>query len=96
MRSKAYFEISIRWLKNEKINVLNWVPQSPDLNPIENLWCSLKQKIAARKPSNLLELKRHTKEEWENFDPSICKKLVESMPKRCALVIEAKGRHIKY
>ena len=36
------------------------------------------------------------KEAWESMPPDILENLVESMPRRCQMVIDSKGYPIKY
>jgi hypothetical protein len=86
------------WFQTNKIDVLSWPAQSPDLNPIENLWSHLDAKVRAlsTKPKNASELMQFLQEQWELISPDFTQKLVNSMPKRIAEVIRVKGHHIPY
>ena len=44
------------WLLYNCIKVIDTPAQSPDINPIENLWSHLKKKIGKRSPTNKNEL----------------------------------------
>ena len=51
-----------KWTEDNKVKKLHFLPtQSPDRNPIENLWHLLKKKIALYKPKNKNELIKFTK-----------------------------------
>lgn len=84
------------WLDREKIAVLDWPAQSPDLNPIENLWKYVKDRVYAKKPTNKNELWLAVKDAWESVPISLCRRLVESLPKRCDDVLKNKGFTIDY
>ena len=73
-----------------------WPPQSPDLNPIEHVWDILGTKLDGKKPKSLKELEKKLKEEWVKISPIEVQKLLQSMPRRVAAVIAAKGGHTKY
>jgi len=40
---------TVAFLKNKNVNVLPWPGNSPDLNPIENLWSVLKRQLTPMK-----------------------------------------------
>jgi transposase len=46
----------LQFLKANEVETLSWLPQSPDLNPIENLWSIIKAK--RQKKYRLLRTKK--------------------------------------
>ena len=53
------------WLWDKNLNVLEWPSQSPDLNPIKHLWKEVKIAVQQHSPTNLTEVERICREEWE-------------------------------
>lgn len=78
--------------------LLEWPAQSPDLNPIENIWSFLDNKVRARatNPSSKEQFFIALEEEWKNLDADYLINLVKSMPRRCQSVVQAKGYWISY
>lgn len=91
-------KLCMEFLKNKRINVLDWPGNSPDCNPIENIWAILKEKVHKRSPKSKSELISTIKDIWEN-DAELHQSIINairSMPKRINLVIKARGGHIRY
>jgi len=91
--------ISVReWLAESGLQVLEWPSQSPDLNPIEYLWWTVKHRLKQYQTvaRNNDELWERVVEIWNNINEDECMNLIESMPRRVAAVLAAKGSHTKY
>ncbi len=84
------------WLFSNGVQVLDFPPYSPDLNPIENLWKTLARAVEDHACDTVLGLQDAVAEEWDNIDQQQLRNLVASMPQRCAAVIAAAGWHTKY
>lgn len=87
-----------QWIKANKLEVLNWPANSPDLNPIEHVWSYLKQSVYSSNtpPSSIHELWQQVQDKWNEIPLDYIKELYGSMPNRIQAVKRAKGGHTKY
>ena len=90
----------------KQLSVMEWLPYSPDLNSIENLWSDFKTRFH----KHFTNLKAHVssaheakerysellKQVWRECREELVYALVESMPRRCQAVVANKGGHTKY
>ncbi len=94
------------WLQEMSIEVMNWPPYNPDLNPIENLWALLKKEaykvypdldsLQGKGDEAETQLFQILQQAWGNIREKIIDGLISSMLRRCAAVIKAEGWHTKY
>ena len=76
--------------------VLEWPSQSPDLNPIENLWSILEERFKKRKVNTQEELILELRKEWRSLPKDLLIKQSDFMPCRIEAVLAVKGWMTKY
>ena len=71
---------------------------SPDMNPIENLWSQMERALQGRPtpPVNEVQLWQAVQEEWANINMFDVRRLVLSMRRRCLSLVQATGGHTRY
>lgn len=77
-------------------NNVNWwktPPESPDMNPIENLWHELKTHLRSRvKPRCKDELLAGIKQYWATVTPEKCRKYIGHIQRVLPAVVERNGK----
>ena len=72
------------FLVAKKVRVVaDWPPHSPDLNPIENLWSRLKDRVDATSPQTARDLEAASKAAWRGLtgNKPYVHSLFDSIPK---------------
>lgn len=81
-----------QFLTEKGVNWFRTPAESPDLNPIENVWASLKYYLRNEyKPSNLETLVAGIKTFWKSMTPGVCRKYIGHIQKVIPKVIEVNG-----
>lgn len=90
-------------MRVRQVTPIAWPPNSPDLNPIEAVWCWMKDYLDFKYPAlgsgkqrSLDSLRSNVKEAWDSVPSEFLAELVRSMPARCRAVIDANGGSTKY
>lgn len=94
------------WFAEQAFQVMEWPPNSPDMNPIEHMWRVLKAALHKRYPdTNVLRggpekvrqvLEERLKVVWNEIAEEVLANLVESMTSRAAALCAARGWYTSY
>lgn len=86
-----------KWFVDQNLNVMiDWPPQSPDMNPIEHVWDYIGRKIQNERFFNHESLFLRIKHIWDNLPIDFLHRLVDSMPKRVKELKSKKGGVTSY
>ena len=90
--------ITTAHFQRNHVDVMEWPACSPDLNPIEHMWYQLGRAVRAHITPNhtLAHLRRFLQEEWDRLPQARVRTLINSMRRRCACCIEARGGPTRY
>jgi hypothetical protein len=91
-------KVSKDWREQCSIKSFQWPAQSPDLNPIENVWSILKNAVHHRRirPRTVKDMLTALNEEWRAVSKLYLEKIVNDMPGRSKDVIANKGGHTRW
>ena len=98
--------LAMAWFREQAFTVMEWPPNSPDMNPIEHMWRVLKAALHKQYPDTSLlrggpEKVRQALEErlkivWQEIEAEVLVNLVESMGRRAAALYAVKGWYTSY
>jgi len=87
-----------RWLGQHDFSVMEWPPQSPDLNPIEHLWNEVDRRLRlfGDSPKSRDDLWEKIQVVWQNIEVEFVQKLIRTMPTRVVDLLAAKGGYTRW
>ena len=77
---------------------MTWPPQSPDMNPIEHIWSTVKRRLNDydQPPAGILDLWERVQEVWNKLTQDDCLRVIDSMLRRIEALLKAKGKWTDY
>ena len=91
-------KITKEFFEQNNMQVLEWPPISPDLNPIENIWGRLSNEVAGQTFDNSDKLFEELSRLWDHImnDTTYVTDLLDSIPNRLSLVLSNGGGPTPY
>ena len=87
----------LKFLEERGVNWWYTPPESPDLNPVELLWGSLKVYLRNHcQPKNLGELKTGIEQFWLTLTPEVCRKHISHLKKVIPKIVSVGGASSGY
>ena len=87
---------TMRFLKQKGIAVVEgWPTKGDDINPMENLWAILDERLEQKKFRTKKSMEAAVRQIWKNIDSQLLYKLIDSVPDRLRRIVKAKGGSIK-
>lgn len=77
------------------LQILQWPPNSPEINPIENVWTVLKAFVEKKNPQSKHELIQYIQESQHEITISLRRNLMSSISRRLAACFENRGRFLE-
>ena len=104
--SKKTHEFLMNATREHGFSVMEWPPNSPDMNPIEHLWSHIKLELHHRYPDTKTlpgcpetvkrVLKERLAEVWRDIGREVLDRLIDSMPSRVQALLDAEGWYTEY
>ena len=87
-----------QYLTQVGVNKMQQPAKSPDCNPIEHLWDELGRAVnnMDHPPQNLDQLRLALVQKWNEIPVERLQRLIASMPRRLAAIVQARGGNTRY
>ncbi|GBN44482.1 hypothetical protein AVEN_200274-1 [Araneus ventricosus] len=92
--------VATKWLQEHSSDFrhFHWPPNSPGINIIEDIWDVMLYAVEKRSPPprTPMDLLTALQDSWCQLPPALLQTLVESMPRRVAALLRARGGPTRY
>lgn len=85
-----------QFLAQKGVKILEWPGNSPDLNPIENMWGKVQSLLPRSLPRSQEDFLDQVRLAWKRIPLSYIRALMRSMPQRVRAVAKARGAQTRF